>query len=291
MKNLSRCLLSIAVITAMLIFTSCSSSKIAAEKKLTVAVSVVPQETFVRNIAGDLVDVVTVIPPGKSPANYSPSPQELEKLSHASIYFTIGVPAENSAILPRLKDINETIRIIDLAALVKAQYPEREFPSGERDPHIWLSPKRAIVMVESIARELSSADNKNSNVYIQNSTNYISELKKLDEDIQNIFKDLKNRAFIIYHPSLGYFSDDYMLTMIPIQSEGKDPSPDDLKMVIDSAKKHNVKTVFYQAEIDSKHSEVIAGELDGNALEIAPLSPDYINNLKKIAASIVDSNK
>jgi len=281
----------VTIVVPLLLFSACSSNTIKTYDKLTVAVSIVPQETFVKEIAGDIVDVITVIPPGKSPANYAPAPQGLEKLSHSSIYFTIGVPAEQSSIIPRLKEINDDIRIIDMSDAVRKQYPEREFSPGQRDPHIWLSPKRAIIMVESIAQELSSIDNKNSDVYQKNALSYIDKLKKLDIEIENSFDKLKNRAFITYHPSLGYFADDYGLTMISIQSEGKDATPNDLQRVIDAAKKYDIKTVFYQAEIDSRHSQVIASELGGKAVEIAPLAPDYIDNLKKIAALIVNSHE
>ena len=291
MKIISKLTFIVIIIVPVLLFSACSSNTVETYDKLTVAVSIVPQETFVKEVAGDIVDVITIIPPGKSPANYAPAPQDLSKLSRSSIYFTIGVQAEQSTIIPKLKDINDDIKIIDISDAVRKQYSEREFSPGQRDPHIWLSPKRAIIMVESIAQELSSVDSKNSDIYQRNALNYIDKLKELDKEIENSFDKMKDRTFIIYHPSLGYFADDYGLTMVSIQSEGKDAAPDDLKRVIDTAKKHEIKTVFYQAEIDSRHSEVIAAEIKGKAVEIAPLAPDYIDNLKKIAALIVSSHE
>jgi zinc transport system substrate-binding protein len=192
--------------------------------------------------------------------------------------------------MPKLKDINSSIKIINMSDVVRAQYPDREFSPGQRDPHIWLSLKRAIVMVECIAQELSSLDGKNSGTYRENASNYIRKLETLDKEIEESFKSLKNKAFIVYHPSLGYYADDYGLTMLAIQAEGKDATPDDLQKVINDAWKFGIKTVFFQAEIDSRHSEVIAEEIDGKAVEISPLSPDYIDSLKEITASIISSN-
>jgi len=283
--------LCIIIVVHVLLFTACSSRTFKTSDKLAVSVSIIPQEAFVKEVAGDLVDVVAVIPPGKSPSNYAPSPQELEKLSLSSVYFAIGVPAEQSSILPKLKDINSNIETIDMADEVKKYYPEREFSPGQRDPHIWLSPKRAAVMVEIIARELSDMDTKNGDIYLKNAQIYIEKLKKLDKEIESSFGKLEDRTFIIYHPSLGYFADDYGLTMVSIQSEGKDATPDDLQKIIDTAKMHNIKAVFYQAEIDSKQSRVLADEIGGKAVQIAPLAPDYIDNLKKIATEITCSNE
>jgi len=281
----------ILIIVSVQLFTACSSNTFKESEKLTIAVSIIPQEAFVKEVAGNLVDIVTVIPPGKSPANYAPSPKELEKLSVSSIYFTIGVPAEQSSIFPKLKDINSSIKIVDIAGEVKEIYPEREFSPGQRDPHIWLSPKRAAVMVEIIARELSDMDTENNDIYQKNAQIYIEKLKKLDKELKSSFDKLDNKTFIIYHPSLGYFADDYALNMVSVQSEGKDATPHNMQKIIDTATMQNIKAVFYQAEIDSKQSKVIADEIGGKAVQIAPLSPDYIDNLKKIADEIISSNK
>lgn len=281
----------ISVILLGMITVACSSQTFKTTDKLTIAVSIVPQETFVKEVAGDLVDVVTIIPPGKSPANYAPAPREIEKLSRADIYFTIDVPTEQSSILPKLKELNSNIRIVDMADEVKKHFPEKELSPGQRDPHIWLSPKRATVMVENIASELSNIDSKNSGIYKKNASNYIEKLKVLDKEVASLFVKLKNKIFIMYHPSLGYFADDYNLTMVSIQSEGKDAAPDDMLRVIGTAKKHEVKTVFYQAEIDSRQSQVLASEIGGKAIQIAPLDPEYISNLKKIAVEISSSCK
>lgn len=291
MKIIKRSFILIIIAFYGLFIVACSPQNYKTNARLTVAVSIIPQETFVKEVAGDLVDVVTVIPPGKSPANYAPSPQELEKLSNSSVYFAIGVPAEQSSILPKLKDINSNIKIVDMYDEVKKYYPERESSPGQRDPHIWLSPKRAAIMVEIIAQELSNVDKENGDTYLMKAKNYIEKLKKLDKEIGNLFDKLEDKTFIIYHPSLGYLADDYGLTMISIQVEGKDASPDDLQRVIDTAKKHNIKTVFYQAEIDSRQSRVLADEIGGKTVQIDPLAPDYIDNLKKIAAAITGSHE
>ena len=59
------------------------------KEKIKIAVSIVPQATFVKAVGGDWVDVVTMIPPGNSPSNYQPTPKEMTNLSEAEIYFAI----------------------------------------------------------------------------------------------------------------------------------------------------------------------------------------------------------
>lgn len=281
-KNLSL----LTLITTCLILVSCSKEKTTYTEvsgKLAVAVSIVPQETFVKAVAGDLVEVVTMIPSGQSPENFQPTPDLLEKFSKSKIYFSIGVPTESSSIIPKAKDLNSSLKIINLDNEVAKVYPDREFAPGKRDPHIWLSPKRTKVMINIIKEELSKIDPKNKSIYEKNANEYMKKLDKVDNDIKLSLTNLKNKSIIVYHPAFGYFCDDYGLNMIALEEEGKESSPQDLQKIIDMAKEKEIKTIFYQAEIDSKQSKTFADEIGGKTELIAPLSPDYIKNLEKIA--------
>jgi len=257
--------------------------------RIKVAVSIVPEETFVKAVAGDLVDVVTLIPPGKSPENYSPTPKEMTKFSEAQIYFTIGVPAEESSILPRYKDINKNVKLVDLAEGVGEVYPHREFAPGDRDPHIWLSPKRVEVMIDIIADELSAIDPENEEIYRKNANEYKQQLKNLDETIKKSMEALENKTIIVYHPAYGYFADDYGLTMLSLEEEGKEATIEDRINLINIAKAQNIKVIFYQAEVDDKQALSFAEEIGGKAVLVEPLAADYINNLMKMANAFVSS--
>lgn len=251
--------------------------------KPVIVVSIVPQATFVKEVAGDLVTIVTMIPPGMSPANYAPTPQEMEQFSEASLYFTIGVPAEKANILPMVAGLNPGIKIVSLSDETAKVYSEREIAPQMRDPHIWLSPKRVKIMVASIARELSAIDPRNKEIYDNNASEYIKKLDGLDLEIAGSLKNLSNKAFIVYHPAFGYFADDYGLKMVALEEEGKEATIRSMQKAIDFAKEENIKVIFYQQEIDSSQSHAFAEEVGGKAEMVAPLAPDYIENLKKTA--------
>ena len=97
-----------------------------------VAVSIVPQATFVKAVCGDLVKVVTMIPPGASPESYEPTPKQMAEFSKAIVYFAIGVPTEETSILPNV----EKVKVVALQPTVAEAYPDRTFEEGERDPVI-----------------------------------------------------------------------------------------------------------------------------------------------------------
>lgn len=288
MKKPYKILLFMISFFCMLYLIGCSnktnlSKNPSSKTTLTVAVSIIPEETFVKAVCGDLVNVVTLIPSGQSPETFEPTPDILERFSESKLYFTMNVPSEVNSILPKSKDFNPDVKIVNLAKEVSAVYKEREFAPGHRDPHIWLSPKRVKIMVNSIRDNLCKLDPSNEKIYKKNAESYTKKLDSVDKDIKTSLDKLKIKSIIVYHPAFGYFADDYGLEMIALEEEGKESTPKSMQKIVDFAKAKKVKTVFFQAETDSKQAETFANELGGKCEKLAPLDPNYIDNLKKMA--------
>lgn len=254
-------------------------------KKQIVAVTIIPQQAFVETVCGDLADVITMVPPGNAPGNYEPTPMQMAQLSDASVYFTIGVPTETANIVPKIPGI----KTVSMQDAVAAAYPDLTFATGGRDPHTWLSPKRAIVMVKTIAQTMGELDEANKSTYEANANAFIKQIQAADKEIAATFSDIAQKEFIVYHPAFGYFADEYGLTMYALQEKGKDATPEHLKDMIDLAKEKNIKAIYYQAETDSSQVASFAEEIGGKTVELAPLSGDYINNLKKMAKALAEN--
>ncbi|MFZ7120800.1 MAG: metal ABC transporter solute-binding protein, Zn/Mn family [Eubacteriaceae bacterium] len=264
--------------------------------QITVAVSIVPEETFVKAVAGDNVNVVTMIPTGYSPENYQPSPSQITSLSQSKIYFSMGVPADGANIIPFLKDYGEDIKIIHLDQIVGDVYDDL-YIDGEqqgdmtRDPHIWLSPKRVIVMIDIIMNELVAIDPKNEIIYKENAEKIIEDLEGLDSIIIEKIGQIENKSFLIYHPAYRYYADDYDLNMICIEEDGKEATAQRFENIIDVANRKSIKVIFYQEEFNDEQAKTIAKEIDGVTIKVSPLSEDYIENLINITNEIVKANK
>ena len=296
----------LVVVSAIMLLSlaACQSADVAAEPSettpaLTVAVGIVPEAAFVEAVAGDLVSVVTMVPPGSSPANYQPTAAEMQALSDASIYFTLQMPTEKANILPKVTEFNENIQIVDLRAAAAAVYPLLSGDGEELDasatdsvdPHLWLSPKRAMVMVQTIADQLSAVDAANKDTYQVNAADYIAQLTNLDTEIQAVVSNLTSKSFLIYHAAYGYFAHDYGLTMVALESEGKQATAEDLQTVIDYAKQNQITTVFYQEEFDDSQAATVAEEIGGVVQKVAPLSIDYIQGLKDFVSALSKSGE
>ncbi len=275
----------------LLLFSGCSgpgSPTADTAGKPVVAVSIVPEATFAGAVCGSLAEIVTAVPPGSSPETYEPTPKEMADFSRAEIYFTIGVPAEAASILPKAAEI-KTMKIIKLEDAVSKAYPDRKFESGERDPHIWLSPKRAKVMVQAIAAQMGAADPQHRSEYAANAEKYEKKLDGLSSEITGILAGSKSKTFLVYHPAFGYFADDFGLNMVALEQEGKESTAQHMQQLVDLAKKQGAKAIFYQAETDSNQAQAFANEIGGKTVELAPLAADYSDNLVKMAKTIAGS--
>ncbi|MFO7611182.1 MAG: zinc ABC transporter substrate-binding protein [Clostridia bacterium] len=287
-----------AAIVLSLILASCVNEP--GTDRIIIAVGIVPQAAFVERVAGDLVDVVTLVPPGNSPANYNPSSNEMRMLSDATVYFTLQMPTEEANILPKASAFNKNLLIVNLRNEVSKIYPllmatghdhgdeEEEVVSNDSDgltidPHLWLSPKRAVVMVSAIANTLSSIDPSNKSIYMENAAAFILEIEALESEIKNILEPMESRSFMIYHGSYGYFADDFGLLMISIEVAGKKATASEMQEVIEHAREEGIGIVFYQDEFDDNQARTIAEEINGRVVKVSPLSPDYIEALRDFA--------
>ncbi len=260
------------------------------QAKMQVCVSIAPQAFFVKKIAGDLADVEVLVKDGSSPATYAPKPSQLKTIANSKLYFTIGVAFEKNW-LDRFKSVNDNLLLIDTTTGIQKLHMDNKHKHSKNehneglDPHIWLDPILVIKQVNTISEAFTSQDPKNSKIYIQNRDNFIKELKDLDKQIKDILANIKNRKFIVFHPSFGYFAKRYNLTQIAIEKEGKEPSIKYLKKVIDFAKQNDIKRVFVAPQFSQKSARQIAKEIDGKVVTVNPLAYNWDENLLSIAKS------
>ncbi len=240
-----------------------------------IIVSILPQADFVEHVGGDKVEVIVMIPPGANPATYEPTASQLKAVSSAAMYVKVGsgLPFEE-VWLDKICSANPDMMIIDTSEGINLI---------QGDPHIWLSPRSAMVQVENIYKGLVAMDPENSEYYYRNKEQYINDLEVLDTDITESLSGFDGRNFMVFHPSWGYFSRDYDLTMIAVEIEGKEPSAGDMARLVETAKENNIKIIFVQPQFSTKSAEVIAKEIGGSVVAVDPLPQDYITNLRIVS--------
>lgn len=267
------------------------TSAASASVPLPVFVSILPQKYFVEHIGGKQVVVSVMVEPGQSPETYEPTPRQMVALSQARLYFSIGVPFEDTW-MKRIRDANPALRVVPMQrgiALLPLTGPSGEL--GGTDPHVWTSPRRVKIMAATIRDALIETDPAHRGNYESNYRAFITELDALDQNIQSILQSAKGRSFLVFHPAWGYFAKDYGMRQIPIEAEGKEPGAKALARVIDLGKEEGVKAIFVQAQFSRRTAETIATEIGARVVAVNPLAENYPQNLLHVAHEFADSLK
>jgi zinc transport system substrate-binding protein len=247
--------------------------------KIGVVVTILPQAEFVESVGGEKVTVTVMVPPGQDPHTYAPTFSQLVAVKQAKLYAEVGSGIDfELAYMDSIVQANRNMLVVDCSKGIELI---------ENDPHIWLSPRNAKIMVENICDGLIQVDPQDRDYYIQNENEYLAKLDKLDTDISSNLTAITNRWFIVFHPAWAYFARDYNLTQLAIEIEGKTPSPKDIADVVQEAKEHSIKVVFASPEFDIKSAQTIAEAIGGRVALIDPLARDYINNMYQVLSELV----
>ena len=279
-----------------------------------VTVSILPQKYFVEKIAGDKINVNVMVKPGFSPATYEPKTSQMKKLSSSIVYFAIDVPFENSW-LKKFENANKKMMIVDTSNGIKKLEMQEHVHHDEHaehaehtdhtdhdehadhdeheglDPHVWTDPILVKIQAKNIYDALVKVDNKNALFYKKNYESFLLELDLLHKKIETILKPYKDKAFMVFHPSWGYFAKRYSLEQFAIESEGKEPKPKELVELIKDAKEHNIKVVFVAPQFSQNSAKTIAKSINGKVIAIDTLSLDWNNSLIKTAEVIANTYK
>ena len=110
-------------------------------------------------------------------------------------------------------------------------------------------------------------------------------IQQTDAETRKLLENADS-TFLIYHPALSYFARDYGLKQISIEEGGKEPSPAQLKKLIETCRNENVHTIFVQQEFDQRNAQLIAHELGIDIVSINPLSYDWTEEMLQTAKAL-----
>ncbi len=260
-------------------------------------VSILPEQTFLKAIGGDKVNVSLMVQPGSSPHTYEPKPSQMEDISKANVYFSIGVEFED-AWLPRFTAQNKNMKIVDLSSGIKKlpmvghHHHGEEKPKHESklDPHVWTSIVNNKIIAKNIYNSLITLDKTNEKYYKANYDAFVGKLDNTDKTIKEILKNTTPKSkFMVFHPAWGYFAAQYNLEQLAIEAGGKNPTPKQIAFLISEAKEEKVKAVFTAPEFSEKVATQIAQEVGVPVIKVSPLNPKVCENLITFAKAIANT--
>jgi ABC-type Zn uptake system ZnuABC Zn-binding protein ZnuA len=238
-------------------------------KKINVVTTVAPITSITENIGGDRIRLTGIIPEGINSHTFEPVPSDVKILAEADLLIVNGLALEEPTLKlaqANLKPKAALLRLGDKTISENEYIYDFSFPKsrGHPNPHLWLNPQYALRYATLIRDELVRIDPNNKAAYEQNAAAYLKKLEALDRTIEEAVKTIpeSNRRLLTYHDSWPYFARRYGFQIIgAVQpSDFADPSPREVKRLIDQIRKEKVPAVFGSEVFPSPVLEQIAKE-------------------------------
>ena len=276
-------------ILTLFILSACGNTTQKSEKPI-LTVTLEPLRYFTEAIAGDNYEVVSMVPKGSSPESYDPTPQQLVNLSKSLAYFRIGYIGFEQAWMKKLEANCPNMKVYDTSKGIdlirdKGHWHGDHFHEGGVEPHVWNSTQNALIISDNIYQALCELDSTHQEDYQKRLDVLKQTIRQTDANIRTLLENADS-TFLIYHPALSYFARDYGLKQVSIEEGGKEPSPAQLKALIETCRNEYVHTILVQQEFDQRNAQLIAHELGVNIVSINPLSYDWVKEMIRIAEAL-----
>ena len=276
-------------ILTLFILSACGNTTQKSEKSI-LTVTLEPLRYFTEAIAGDNYEIVSMVPKGSSPESYDPTPQQLVNLSKSQAYFRIGYIGFEQAWMKKLEANCPNMKVYDTSKGIdlirdKGHWHGDHFHEGGVEPHVWNSTQNALIIADNIYQALCELDSTHQEDYQKRLDVLKQTIQQTDTNVRTLLENADS-TFLIYHPALSYFARDYGLKQVSIEEGGKEPSPAQLKALIETCRNENVHTIFVQQEFDQRNAQLIANELGVNIVSINPLSYDWVKEMIRIAEAL-----
>lgn len=247
----------LAASAACLLLAACGSSAAQGDRPRAVATINVIGD-MVAEVAGDRLEVTSVVPLGGDPHTYEATPADARLLSDADIAFRNGLGLERW--LDQLVDVTAgDDPVVTVTAGLEAARDEE----GAVDPHLWMDPVLVASYVEVIRDGLVEFDPDGAGTYEANAERYLAELDDLDAWIAEQVASLppERRKLVTTHDAFRYYGERYGLEVVGtiwgISTE-REPSAEEVRELVDAVTEHDVPAVFVETTVSPRLMERVA---------------------------------
>lgn len=224
-------------------------------------------EDMVKQVAGDKVELHSIVARGVDPHEYDPKPNDISATTQADLIFHNGLNLETGGSgwfkkLIRTANKKNGEQVFAASAGVTPMYLTTN--TSEQDPHAWLDLGNGIQYVKTITKVLKTKDAKHADYYQKRSTAYIEKLKKLDATAKQKFLDIpeKQRLLVTSEGAFKYFSKAYHVTpayIWEINTEAQG-TPEQMAAVLSKIRNSEVKGLFVETSVSPKSMAQVSKE-------------------------------
>lgn len=269
--------------------------------QINIGTSIPPITFLVEKIGGSTVKVETALGPGQNPHTFSITPKKMSSLMQSDLYFSIGFPLEArivNVLKSKTGSKNGAVKIRDISKGIK-RLPllddHHHHHAGEEhhdeletmgDTHIWTTPQNLRMMATVIAEELKNHAPQLAPTFEQNFQLLLREIDQTQAQLDKLLMPLRGKSVLIYHPSIQYLTAQYGIELLPVEIDGKEPSPKQLNKIVAKARSHHAKSILIDAYLDGRHIKSIIQLLNVKEIKLELLNHQILESIIKAAQAI-----
>ncbi|HXF94221.1 MAG TPA: metal ABC transporter substrate-binding protein [Nitrospiraceae bacterium] len=247
-----------------------------------VVVTIPVLKDLTEHVGGPHVRVVSLLSGYENEHTYSPKPSDLIAVRKAQILFEVGLGLEvwvsslvKNAGNPNLLVVTTSRGI----GLIRDHQPHDEAAkTGQNaspvgNPHVWLDPENASIMLRHVTEALSTVDPEHAAEYRQNQATYLRRLDALRAELLERLRRVPDRRVVVHHPAWPYFARRFGIQVVGtiLNQPGTEPSAHHLQSLIDQIKKERIKVIVSEAQLNPKIPEVLARETGARVVVLTTL--------------------
>jgi zinc transport system substrate-binding protein len=273
-----------------------------------VVVTIKPVHALLLQIMRGVAEPTLLVRGSSSPHTYALIPSDVMALSHADVFVRVSPATEpfTQKLAGTLSSHVEVVTLIDTPGLKlfatrqgpifnRAGTLYRVHQAGSIDGHAWLDPSNAQVMVEHLARVLSSKDPANAETFRSNANALKNRLDDLTAELNRVLEPVATRPYVVSHDALQYFERRFRLNAVGSIAISPEipPSGKRLVQLRESMKSVDVACVFAEPQTNGgligavvEGTGARVGTLDPEAIALAPGPDLYFRHLRSLAADL-----
>jgi len=250
-----------------LFVTACSSAESvpnSAPARLSVAVSLYPLEELVREVGGDVVDIINLTPPGSEPHDLTITPKQADAVSDVDVIFHLGDDFQ-PAIAGLVKGLPSRVLVVNILLNLPSHII--------KDPHFWLDPIAMSEASAEIRQVLEDLDPAHAEEFTTGWAKYDEDLRSLDAEIALGLASCKQKTIVAGHRAYGYLAKKYGFNLVAVNgiSPENEPSAKDLEDIAAIVKATGTKFIFTESTLPNTLTESLASSVGVTTLVLNPI--------------------
>ena len=213
-----------------------------------------------RQVAGDRLQVRSIVKPGAEIHGYEPTPSDLERASSADLVVENGLGLELWA--DRFLNAAGDVPRLTLSKGMEPLLIQGDAYAGKPNPHAWMSPQRAMAYVDQLVTGFSALDPAGAASYQRNGAAYKTQLQQLDRDLRADLAAIptQHRVLVSCEGAFSYLAHDYGLEeayLWPVNAESQ-VTPRRMAQLITTLKQRQVPAIFCESTVSDKAQRQVA---------------------------------